>query len=119
MRQAEVRGYKEFTLEIDCSNLVKRINGERTVGDWMSEVIIKDVLKMRKNFRSITVRWIHRRGNLAANYLAKNVAWRVCPVSWELNPLPSLAKILVDDVSRVGGMMAGIPGETTDSEGIG
>lgn len=87
-----------FAVESDKLDLVRGLRGWSFLCEWRSKAVGEDDVTMLSRFRSATMRWIHRQGNLATDWLAKEAIWRVCLTGWDSCPPSSLAVILANDV---------------------
>lgn len=87
-RIAMNKGFNNFILDFDCLELVKGLRGEAEFGEWRSKEVVEDTVMLLSELRAAGMCWTHRRGNLAADWLAKAVVRRGCTVGWEFNPHP-------------------------------
>ncbi|KAF7822290.1 reverse transcriptase [Senna tora] len=86
-----------FSVESDCKCLVEAVNNKDVSWDWSCSELVKEILLLCGQLKWPPVNHIGRNANKAADWIAKIAVRRLCPLSWESFPPPSLGLILVED----------------------
>ncbi|KAF7808680.1 reverse transcriptase [Senna tora] len=86
-----------FFIESDCRCLVEAVNNKDVCWDWSCSELLKEIFLLCGQLNWPPVNHIGRNANKAADWIAKSAVRRLCPLSWESFPPPSLALILVED----------------------
>ncbi|KAF7820511.1 reverse transcriptase [Senna tora] len=72
----------------DCLNLVTVVNQMDVNWDWLCPGIMKEILLMCGQLCWPSILHIKRIGNKAADWVARSVVRRMCPMDWVLFPHP-------------------------------
>ncbi|BFG37398.1 hypothetical protein CerSpe_236720 [Prunus speciosa] len=94
---ASDKGDQMVSLESDCLEAVKSINGDISRGKWEIYPILSNTRDFLLAFRSYSWTWIRRTANEAADHLAKLAKSRMCNEVWAYKPPSSLTFILNKD----------------------
>ncbi|KAF7820889.1 reverse transcriptase [Senna tora] len=75
---------EDFCVESDCKELVLAVNKKDVDWDWQCSNIMKDILLLCGHLRWPSVLHVRRNANKAADWLARSVSLRMCPLDHPL-----------------------------------
>ncbi|KAK4262901.1 hypothetical protein QN277_028395 [Acacia crassicarpa] len=95
-------GNKNVIFETDCQVLARCVESNQpSLYEWESRGILDDILSALKSNSSFLVHFIPRQGNKAADWLAASTNKEMCPIGWVGIPLPSLSRLLEEDLKSI------------------
>ncbi|KAL6124962.1 hypothetical protein ACLB2K_077470 [Fragaria x ananassa] len=87
-----------FQLESDSLVLVSSLSNHLYTVDWTAARSIDWIRENLNLFLQVNWRWVSRKANEAADWVASLALRRVCPLDWVSSPPSSLMRILLFDV---------------------
>ena len=79
MEWASNMGWKAVIFEGDAKQVIDVVNGISPVLAYI-EVVVQDIMDLRKQFDSCKFCFVHRQANSVAHVLARHLLNRDCPV---------------------------------------
>lgn len=89
---------RHVIFESDCKVLVDAINTKSEGVDWRCDALIGDISAIVRSKSNWKVTWIPRLANLAADWVAKEAAKKMCHLGWVCTPPSSFASIVSRDL---------------------
>lgn len=77
-------GWERIHLESDCLQLIDACNLRRSIGEI--QIIVNDIVRLKRNFSQCNFTWIPRRINQVAHILAQLHSRNCLPYSWWHSP---------------------------------
>ncbi|KAL6137628.1 hypothetical protein ACLB2K_062918 [Fragaria x ananassa] len=87
-----------FQLESDSLVLISSLSYPLSTVDWTAARSIAWIRENLNLFQQVNWRWVSRKTNEAADWVASLELRRVCPLDWVSNPPSSLMRVLLFDV---------------------
>lgn len=96
---ADALNLKDVVFEVDCKELVDAVTVCSSKASWRCNAVFSDLISFFGSHPHFSLKLILRQANMAADFVARLAARKMCPLGWVSSPPSSLALILSSDVS--------------------